>query len=299
MVETVYRTKWTLDLLLERFYTSRHYLEHEYGESTFDECYEQVQKINKKIARKSYKDINLDDLKEYIDITPEICKSCHYWYRWGIEYVQNDFDEIDKQISKSAELLDLIEPYFEKKNYTGCPNLSWNFFMSAFWGGLACDMYEEVITQAERLYKFFENTQEIRKIKWVPFAEMNDPMSNFDINWSRHHLGLCLLLGKAYYLTEQYDLSAEAYRKAINAHYDSELLNKGVKRIFYHMGVNRILEAATELYCLEQTQENRDQVLKLFSDCVKLPTDSTFEAVLETLLINYMVYENVFGVRVL
>ena len=171
MVETVYRTKWTIDLLLERFYTTRHYLNHEYSESTFEECYAQVQKINEKIAKKPYQEISAEDVREYIEITPEICKSCHYWYRWGIEYTESDCIDAERKLSKTKELLDLIEPYFEKKNYTGCPNLSWNFFMSAFWGGLACDMYEEVISQAERLYKFFENTQEIRKKSWGKLAK--------------------------------------------------------------------------------------------------------------------------------
>jgi tetratricopeptide (TPR) repeat protein len=294
MTKKTYKTKWRIDLLLEEFYNTQLYLTHDYENSTFDECYAQVTEINKKIAKKNPHTLSKEDLYEFLYLTPEICQSCHYWYRWHLECPEEDVDVHVERMLKVDEMLDTLEPFFESGDFTDCPEMEWSDFMTVFWNGLRFGFTDVVVSQAERLYQFFEATKDIKNIKWVPFVQMNYPMNNFSVNWSRYHLGLCLLLGTAYKENEQPDLAITAYKKAVNANRDPELFKLGVAKIFYHMGINRILEAATELYILEPTEENKKEVKELFLECVSTEIDDTFEALLETLLINYFVYVKVF-----
>lgn len=294
MTEKTYKTKWRIDLLLEELYSSQLYLTHEYENSTFHECYSQVTEINKKVAKKNLHTLSKEDLYEFLYLTPEICQSCHYWYRWHLESTESDRDSHIEKMPEVDKMLDTVESFFESGDFTDCPEMQWNFFMGMFWNGLRFGFADVVVPQAERLYRFFEVTKDIKNTRWVPFTEMNAPMDNYAINWSRYHLGLCLLLGTAYKETGQLDLAITAYKKAVKAYRDPELFKLGVEQIHYHMGVNRVLEAATELYCLEPTEENEKQVRELFIECVRMKMDETFEAVLETLLINYFVYLKVF-----
>lgn len=294
MTEKTYKSKWRIDLLLERLYNSQLYLTHEYENSTYDECYAQVTEINKKVAKKNLHTLSKEDLYEFLYLTPEICQSCFYWYRWGLESTESDRDTHIEKMPEVDKMLDTVESFFESGDFTDCPEMDWNFFMGMFWNGLRFGFADVVVPQAERLYRFFEAKKDIKNTRWVPFTEMNDPMDNFSINWSRYHLGLCLLLGTAYKENGQPDLAITAYKKAVKAYRDPELFKLGVEQIHYHMGVNRVLEAATELYILEPTEENKNQVKELFIECVRMKMDPTFEAVLETLLINYFVYIKVF-----
>lgn len=294
MTENIYKTKWRIDLLLEELYNTQLYLTHEYENSTFDECYVQVSEINEKVAKKNLHTLSKEDLYEFLYLTPEICQSCHYWYRWDLESTEFDRDSHIEKMPEVDKWLDIVESFFDSGDFTDCPEMGWNFFMGMFWNGLRYGFADVVVPQAERLYRFFETTKDIKNTRWVPFIEMNNPMGNFAINWSRYHLGLCLLLGTAYKENGQPDLAITAYKKAIKAHRDPELFKLGVEQIHYHMGVNRILEAATELYILEPTEENEKQVRELFIECVRMKVDQTFEALLETLLINYLVYMKVF-----
>lgn len=291
----MYETKWRLDCLLKKFYNTQTYLNYQYDGESFDSIRNKVMQVNEETANKAYDNLSKHDFKKYVKLLPSICHSCEYWYRWDINFGENyKTDIVAPFLEYCHEQADILLLHIENDTLHECPEMDWHYFTKTLWAGVNCEMYSEAISLAEKLDSFFMATIEVKKVHKVPFYSMDYDLNLYDVNWTRHRLSLLLVLAKAYSVSGNKTKAIETYEEVVGLE-SGKYKEYGIKRLFYHLGSNRILEGIVELYILDPTPENRQQIFKHFQKVNTMPTESTYEAVMETMLVNYFIYEEVFG----
>jgi len=290
----MYETKWRLDCLLKKFYNTQTYLKYQYDGEPFDSIHQKVLELNLETSKKKYDDLSKEDFKKYIDILPSICHSCDYWYRWNIDFCEGDRLQTLEYLDEAEEILKVLRPFIENKDFTNCPQPDWHWFMGMLWTSLAIEEYSRALLIAKSLEEFFMATKECKKVQWVPFTAMNYNMDIFPLNWSRHYLSLLIVIGKIYFFMEDKENAIKNYEKILDLG-DGKFTKYGSEQVNYHLGLNRILESAVELYILKPTPENRKRIFKYFQSLNAFSVEPSHEAVMETILVNYFIYEEVFG----
>jgi len=282
---------WNLDILKQKFYDTDLFNKTKdlYTDVDIKQLLEEIGEIDKKFLDLSYDQFlkSYELFMRYIELLPK-ASSINGQFRWGIT---KDF-EIEKYSERfeknRKDLLNCLE-YAKKNDFTEMETINFHFVISNIWKLLELERYEDAEVLIDLIVKIFEISLN-EDTKGIPFSVFGDD-EHILWGWCRRYMSILIAAGTLYYHQNRISKSIECYKKIL------DLGNDGVHTgIFYYVGINRQLESAVQLYKLQPTEENKKIVYEWFQKRNEIaPPQDTDECVYETLLIDYMIFEDVIG----
>lgn len=271
------------------------------GESPYDwiELRDQLFEVNNRILTSEYDNINSEDLFRILEIL--VHHSCvrHHTSTFDegnlFRFSANQWNVLDRTLDyleKSIELCNKINLYKDDPETGGVDGgKAWNReLMHSIWACVYGGLYEEGIYLIETMeYLIFKihdasNFPKNRVFKTV----LDQPTPG------RFLKTLRMAKARLYLVKGNKVKAEETFESIVNL---GKFTNNGIYRVYWSNGLNRITEAAIEVYKLNPTEKNKERCLKYYHMSTNTDIEPT-ESVRERGLITYMFMRDVLKINI-
>lgn len=215
-------------------------------------------------------------------------------FRFGIDKWRKDIInlQLDK-LTSTFEVINTIEKNLDKPDIGGFRYKYWNDVMSDIWACVYTGLFEEALYLLSVLEKLIIKLTEEETENPV-FPLVLDQGTN-----ARFLMSIYMLRTKIYKAQGKIDLAIKDYQTIISFHNpnDTDHANK-LYRIWWFTGLNRVTEAAIELYKFNPTKENKQRCIEYYIDCCNFGIFDNTESTRERGLITYMLMKYVLDIEI-
>lgn len=210
--------------------------------------------------------------------------------KWRTEEVINT--QLDR-LASSLEVINTIEKNLDKPDIGGFKYKYWNDLMTDIWACAYTGLFPEALYCLNILEKLIIKLTEEEGENPV-FPLVLDQGTN-----ARFLMSVYMLRTKIYVAQGKIDLAIKDY-ETIASYYEFDPLNLSNRpyKIWWFTGLNRVTEAAIEIYKFNPTEENKQRCIEYYINCCKFgPYDNT-ESTRERGLITYMLMKYVLDIEI-
>lgn len=270
---------------------------------TWDETlvvYEKIKEELVQINNKIFKTNKLDNTSLFAileGLTRHMCaldKSSPDYFRFGIDRWGEPIieDQLDK-LTSTFEALNTIKENIDKPNIGGFKYKYWNNVMTDIWACSYTGLYEEALYLIGILEKLIIKLTE-EEIDNPVFPLVLDQNTN-----GRFLMSLYMLRTKIYIAQGKIDLAIKDYETIVSYNETNpNLPSSNPYKIWWFTGLNRVTEAAIELYKLNPTEERKKQCIEFYINCIQFGIFDNMESTRERGLITYMLMKYVLDIEV-
>ena len=213
-------------------------------------------------------------------------------FRFGIDKWRGG--QLETQLDKlhtTFEVINTIEKNLDKPDVGGFKYKYWNNMMSDLWACAYTGLYDEVLYLINVLEKLIIKITE---------GEITNPVFPYVLDQgtnARFLMSLYMLRSKIYTIQGKTDLAVNDYESIISFSKFGKTQNK-LYKIWWFTGMNRVTEAAIEVYKLDPTPEHKQRCIDLYLHCPEYSLFDNTESTRERGLITYMLMKHVLDIEV-
>ena len=262
----------------------------------YDKVRKELMQINELILEKKKltKPILIKILKGLVTHMCALDKTAPDYFRFGIDKWRGDnfSSQLDK-LEKTFEVINTIDQNLDKPDIGGFQYKYWNDTMSDLWACAYAGLYEEALYLIDVLERLIIKINDGSCSNPV-FPKVLDQGTN-----ARFLMSLYMLRTKIYKVQNKIDLAIKDYKTIVSfSNLNSQNNADRSYLIWWFTGLNRVTEAAIEIYKLKPTEENKQQCIDLYIHCCNFNSFDNTESTRERGLITYMLMKYVLDIEV-
>ena len=278
--------KLTVDFLETEFYKNNINL---IQKRSLEEIRNDLYKVNHQILTGKFVDEN--SLFSILHLLVEHLKD-EYQFRYSVNSWYNDLEDTLKKLKSTLNLSNQINKYKNDPETGGLKSNVWNSaLMTSIWNCVYAGLYEEGFYLIETIENLINKIDKFKPKNSVFKNVLDQPTPG------RFIMSLYFAKAQLYLQQKEYKKAEECFETITQLY-----INKGNHpqyEVYWFNGLNRVTEAAIEVYKLNPTEENKNRAIDYYLSSTYDYDIEPTEATRERLLITYMLMTEVLKIKVL
>ena len=235
--------------------------------------------------------LEVEFLNSLLILLVEHIKGGSYIFRFGVGYWSNDV--IARTLNKLEEGIKICNVLNQYKDDPETNNFTIEGWNSSILGSLWACLYTGLIDEG----MYIVNTLDKFLTKIATYQSNNLVFPEVKLDYiGRHALSLYMVKAQFHLILNETEKAKETFNYITQFH--NQKGNNPYFKVWWITGLNRLTEAAIEVYKLEPTEENKNRAMDYYLDSIKTEWLEHTETVRERLLITYMLMTEVLKIKV-
>jgi tetratricopeptide (TPR) repeat protein len=277
--------KLTVDFLETKFYKNN---TNKITKRPLEEIRDNLFQLNSQILNS--KTLDKDLLFSILHLLIEHLKD-EYQFRYNVNPGGNNLEDTLEKLKLTLDLSNKINKHKNDSETGGLKSNSWNSIITpSIWNCVYLGLYQEGFYIIETLENLIDKINKLKPNNPIFKNVLDQPTPG------RFIMSLNFAKAQLYLQQKEYKKAEECFENIAQLY--REKGNHSKYEVYWANGLNRVTEAAIEVYKLSPTKENKNRAIDYYLSSTFISDIEPTEATRERLLITYMLMTEVLKIKI-